>query len=147
MVRRGAMLYAGRPSHWAFSSLMSCRECWVPFTCPPSWLCIESAPPRGASGRSTGSTCWGSDCTEVTVHCRPVPQAPHTAGRHSFGGRKGSGYSDMASRCIWLSWPFTSHSLCSHCLCWMFRNTPCATLVLLGSALWASPNRYLSYFG
>lgn len=69
---------------------LSCRECWLPFTCSSSWLCIGSTPPRGASGRSAGGACWGADCTEVAVHCRPVPPAPHTEGRVFPKGKVGA---------------------------------------------------------
>lgn len=69
--------YVALWSHWRATETLL-WECWLPFTCPSSWLCVGPAPPRGSSGRPAGSTCWGADCTEVAVHCRPVPPAPHT---------------------------------------------------------------------
>lgn len=91
-------LVLGEQFFWS----LSCRECWLPFTCPSSWLCIGSTPPRGASGRSAGGACWGADCTEVAVHCRPVPPAPHTEGRVFPKGKVGAYLSRSGAPEAWL---------------------------------------------
>lgn len=57
------------------------RKCWIPFTCPTNRFHIESPSPGGTSGKSAGIAYRSSDCTEVTVHCRSVPQASSTEGR------------------------------------------------------------------
>lgn len=91
-------------AEWLFWSLF-CRECWLSFTRPPGWLCLGSAPPGGASGRSAGSACRGADCTEVAVHRRPVPPAPHTEGRVALEGRVGVYLSRSSAPEDWLQAP------------------------------------------